>query len=111
MKQWLVLAVMAAAMSALVLNADAADDKKGKGGGKGGGAPTLSKMDADGDGVVSLAEFQKARKAEDEETMKKAAMAFKKMDADGNGTVCAVEFKKWQESMPAKKPADKKAAE
>jgi len=103
MRQWFVLAVVCAAVFAIV-NANAAEEKKGDGAAKGGGA--FVKMDADGDGAISLDEFQKARNATDAESMKKAERIFKQIDTDGNGSVCAAEFKKWQENKAARKSGE-----
>ncbi len=69
----------------------------------------FKKMDADGNGTVSLEEFIKARNPANDEAKQKLETRFKKMDADGNGQLTLEEFKKAIEANPPKdKPEGKK---
>ncbi len=60
----------------------------------------FKKLDADGDGKLSLAEFVGKKK---DEAATKAGEAFKKKDKDADGSLSLEEFK----GKPGKKKADK----
>ena len=79
------------ALTALLLFVTVPAQAKGKGKGKGNLEAAFKKMDANGDGKISLAEFEahskKAAKAA------KAAQHFKKIDKDHDGFLSEEEFK------------------
>ncbi len=71
----------------------------------------FKKLDADGDGKLTLAEFQANPRFKDEATKAKAAEYFKKMDANSDGSVSLEEYKTFMsahEHKPGDKPAEKK---
>ncbi len=66
----------------------------------------FKKIDADGNGAVSLEEFIKARNPANDEAKQKLETRFKKMDADGNGQLTLEEFKKAMEAHLSKRNSD-----
>src|SRR5205823_12769641 len=111
MKRWFVLAGVLA-LSIVVASVQGGDDKpaggKGPGGkGKGKGGTTaeaaFKRMDANGDGKVTLEEFKKAAESRPQGKLKDnpemAAKIFERMDANGDGFVTLDEFKKFREKM------------
>ena len=81
---------------------------KGQGGpGKGGQRPdpaaVYGKMDADGSGGVSLAEFKNNPRAKAAPDQSKVEARFNHMDADGSGEVSQAEFTDAMKNMAGKR--------
>jgi hypothetical protein len=126
MKRWFVLAgVLALSMvAASVYGEDPPTPGQRPGAkGKGGNAIEMAfkKMDANGDGKLTLEEFKKAVESRPKGKLKDnpemVAKIFERMDANGDGYVTLAEFKKFREKMAErlkdgkageKKPGDKK---
>jgi hypothetical protein len=82
-------------LAILLLAASFSYGKGAKGSGKGQKHPDsqkiFQKLDADGNGSISLAEFKASPKGQKDAT--KAEKKFKKVDTDANGSVSMEEFK------------------
>src|SRR6266404_3172707 len=107
MKRWFVLAGVLT-LSIVVATVQGGDDQPaggkrpgGKGKGKGGNTveAAFKKMDANGDGKITLEEFKKAVESRPQGKLKDnpemAAKVFERMDANGDGFVTLDEFKKF----------------
>jgi len=98
MTKWMVCAAVAAvAMAAMA--GEKAEQKEGE---RAGGAAMFKKMDADGNGTVSLEEYVKARNPAGDEARMKCERVFKKMDANSDGQLTADEMREWMKSHAAK---------
>ncbi len=111
MKRWIVGMAVVAFVASFAVFAQAEEKKEGAKKGAGGQAGAFKKMDADGNGSVSLDEFQKAKNCADDEAKKKAEGMFKKMDANSDGSLTAEEMKEWAKTHPPKGKAGEKKPE
>lgn len=102
MKKWDWRAVAAMVIVACLIDASAAPEGRKRI----GGGLAFEKMDADGNGEITIEEFLKARAPADDAAKKKMEMAFKKMDADANGKVTKEEFAEWMKNRPSPKQRD-----
>jgi hypothetical protein len=130
MKRWFVLAGVLT-LSIVAASVRGGDDDKpaqgkrpgAKGRGKGGDMieAAFKRMDANGDGKISLDEFKKAAEGRAQGKLKDnpemAKKIFERMDANGDGFVSLEEFKKAREKIAerlrngkggARKPGEKK---